>query len=132
MSVLNLLSDLRVESRPDQRRALISSLREVLEDNPQQFCTAVRVRIQSVLRWLLEDLHDNKDQEFYSINTHAYEDDDGSMKVAVFIAFIQQFDKHSDNLEQSVEDRVVEWVKDNQLESVVNDICVNTRQVRLS
>lgn len=68
--------------------------------------------------------------EFFDLDVFPYQDFDKSEKFAVFVAFVQDYRDPDESLEVSVLKELVNHVKSEKLQSLVNDISVNALQWR--
>lgn len=68
--------------------------------------------------------------EYFDLDVLKYKDADKTEKVAVFVAFVQDFREHDESLEVTVLSELVKQVKDLKLQNLVNDISVNALQWR--
>lgn len=70
------------------------------------------------------------DSGFYRLRIGVYEDSDKKMKVAVGVAFLQDYMKVVNDLERIVLDGLHERFQELNLDLIVNDFTINDLQVR--
>lgn len=68
--------------------------------------------------------------EYFDLDIFSYQDDDKKQKYAVFVAFVQNYEDPDESLEVNVLKELVNHVKAEKLQSLVNDISVNALQWR--
>lgn len=88
----------------------------------------LRVSLANLARNVLDGRGVNR--EYFDLDIFSYTDDDGRNKFAVFVAFVQDYEDPDESLEVNVLKELVNHVKAEKLQSLVNDISVNALQWR--
>jgi len=133
-SFLELLSDLRVAETHDEIESLTNSLSEILEEDDKH----ANFFLYSMFKEIAESASSKSfssaaNSEFYTVKINSYIDDEDEMfrtKIFVNMAFLQDNGNHEDNLDEKILDTIIEYLKKNNLNILVNDISVNTVQFR--
>lgn len=128
---LELLSQLRDAKTKKKIERITDELSLILEEDDKQ----ARFFLYPMFKWVKDNTPSKNfskivESEFYHTEVRAYEDDDSKTKVVVNMAFLQDNDEHEENIEEKVLNNIVKYIKENNLNYLVNDISVNDLQFR--
>lgn len=130
-SFLELLSDLCEAKTQKKIYSLTDDLSEILEKDDQY----AKYFLYSMFRSIANESFSENflsifESEFYKAEVNSYSDDDQKTKIVINMAFLQDNIQHEENLEEKVLNSIIEYLKKNNLNILVNDISVNTLQFR--
>ena len=127
---LNLLNALR-HSKGDEKIELSRQLEESLEKDPRYiqgaFFSIFNRIIISNLEPKLTKIYNG---EFFTVRITTYKDFNSKTHVAIGLSYLQDFDNFDNDLDDKVSSLIIKTIKEENLDIIFNDICVNLIQYR--
>lgn len=130
-SFLELLENLKTAESQEQKVALTNQLSSILEEDEHYSERMLQSYFTHTLgREVGNDFQEIIQGEFFTSRVKAYLDEDFVMKVAIGIAYLQDYRDFTEELDSKVIQTLESALQERNLDLLINDISVNDLQRR--